>query len=411
MDPIAQQAVEATQTNCDSDYIEKALARAYKSVNLRIESFHSEAVSQRGENFCSVIYRIKVAYRKSENAPLEQGNYILKDLLPIVAEVGSNEKFMFEQILPAMAQLLEKTSLQERKLSADCLFAERAAAKEIYLLEDLGALGYTSLNRQKGLSLEDARISVHKLAQFHAASMMLLHEQPQLVAQLSPSHYANGVSDPFAQVICLDGAAYAADVVAEMPGMAPIADKMRAQLSGDYSERLRATVSAKNTAFPVIAHGDLWLNNIMINAEQKKAIIVDFQNCFVGSPAIDLQFFCYTSLQLDVLLHHRDQLLQHYNESLCQTLTALNYPGSKPSYAQLLDEMERCLFYGYYGVVCELPICCVSKDAAEDFTVHTFIDAEAIRAKRQQLFANERVLQTLKATLGHFEQQGILNAL
>lgn len=261
--------------------------------------------------------------------------------------------------------------------------------------------------------------------------MMLLHEQPQLVTQLSPSHYANGVSDPFAQVICLDGAAYAADVVAEMPGMAPIADKMRAQLSGDYSERLRATVSAKNTAFPVIAHGDLWLNNIMINAEQKKAIIVsivdkgsrmlilidavrfqvDFQNCFVGSPAIDLQFFCYTSLQLDVLLHHRDQLLQHYNESLCQTLTALNYPGSKPSYAQLLDEMERCLFYGYYGVVCELPICCVSKDAAEDFTVHTFIDAEAIRAKRQQLFANERVLQTLKATLGHFEQQGILNAL
>lgn len=119
MDPIAQQAVEATQTNCDSDYIEKALARAYKSVNLRIESFHSEAVSQRGENFCSVIYRIKVAYRKSENAPLEQGNYILKDLLPIVAEVGSNEKFMFEQILPAMAQLLEKTSLQERKLSAE----------------------------------------------------------------------------------------------------------------------------------------------------------------------------------------------------------------------------------------------------------------------------------------------------
>ncbi|TDG47635.1 hypothetical protein AWZ03_005933 [Drosophila navojoa] len=413
MDPTGEktEAEAATSTNHDADYIAKALALAFNSESLRVESFHSEPITQRGENFCSVIYRIKVEFRKSEDAPLEQGNYVLKDLLPIVAEVGSNEKLMFQEILPAMAKILQKSSLEEHKLSADCLFVEREPKKEIYLLEDLCALGYASMNRQKGLNLEDAEICVHKLAQFHAASMLLLHEQPELVGQLSPSHYAEGLDDPFAQVIVVNGTAFGADVVAELPGMSKIADKMRAQLPAEYETRIKTVVNGKNTAMPVIVHGDLWLNNLMINAEEKKAIIVDFQNCFIGSAAIDVQFFLYTSLQLDVLLQHREHLLKRYYESLCQTLTALNYTGNTLSYEQLADEMRQCLFYAYYAVVCELPICCASKEAGEDFTVATFMSSEAILAKRRQLFANERVLETLKAILPYFDEQGILDPL
>lgn len=138
---------------------------------------------------------------------------------------------------------------------------------------------------------------------------------------------------------------------------------------------------------------------------------VDFQNCFIGSAAVDVQFFLYTSLQLDVLLQHREDLLKHYYQSLCQTLTALNYPGSTLSYEQLAEEMQQCLFYAYYAVVCELPICCASKDAAEDFTVDTFLSSESILAKRRELFANERVIETLKAILPYFDEQGILDPL
>lgn len=141
-------------------------------------------------------------------------------------------------------------------------------------MEDLCALGYASMNRRKGLNLEDAQVCVHKLAQFHAASMMLLHEQPELVAKLSPSHYVDGLGDPFAQVIVVNGTAFGAEVVAELPGMAAIAAKMRAQLPSEYETRIKTVVNSKNTAMPVIVHGDLWLNNLMINAEQKKAIIV-----------------------------------------------------------------------------------------------------------------------------------------
>ncbi|KAH8260890.1 hypothetical protein KR044_000018, partial [Drosophila immigrans] len=399
--------------NFDAAYIEKALAHAYGEESLRVESYDSQVISQSGENFCSVIYRVKVAYRKGENAPLEHGVYIVKDLIPYMAELGSNEQFMFEQVLPAMDRVLAKATLQhDKKLSATCYFVERAKAKEVYVLEDLCAANYSSLNSQalNGLSAADARVCLLKLAQFHAASMVVLQEQPELVAKLEPSHYFEGVEDSFAEVLVLGGTAYGAEVVNTFPGMSSIADKMKAQLPHEYSRRMKAVVDPKNSDIKVIAHGDIWLNNLMMNQATKNAVIVDFQNSFVGSPAVDLQFFFYTSLQLDVLLQERQSLLQYYFECLCETLTACNFE-SLPTFAQLEAEMQRCFFYGYYAVVCELPICCVSKEAADGFNAQILGSTEAMQAKRIELFASERVRQTLKQTLGYFEEQGILETL
>ncbi|XP_034108860.1 uncharacterized protein LOC117571011 [Drosophila albomicans] len=414
MDQQVEQQLSVKSANFDAAYIEKALAQAYSSESLRVESFDSQAISQSGENFCSVIYRVKVAYRKSANAPLVHGSYIVKDLIPFMAELGSNEKLMFEQLLPAMDQVLAKATLQhDKKLSANCLFVERSKGKEIYLLEDLGALNYSSLNTLafKGLSVEDARICLFKLAQFHASSMVLLQEQPTLAAKLAPSHYAKGVNDGFSQALVLDAVTFAAEIVKDFPGMSEIAEKMKAQIASEYSRRIIDVVDPKNCDFKVIAHGDIWLNNLMINRDTQNAVIVDFQNCFVGSPAVDLHFLFYTSLQLELLLNEQQSLLQYYLDSLCQTLKDCNYQGSFPTFPLLEQEMKRCLFYGYYAAVCELPICCASKEAASDFTAHTFANNEAMLAKRHQLYASERVRETLKATLPQFEEQGILEPL
>jgi len=154
------------------------------------------------------------------------------------------------------------------------LFIERSKAKELYLLEDLGALGYVTLNRFIGLSAAEARLCLHKLAQFHAASMVLLHEQPSLVSELEPSHYAKGLDDAFTHVMIVGGTQFGADVVDGFSGMSPIATKMRAQLPDEYEKRIRAVLDPKNSEFNVICHGDLWLNNMMVNREENKAVIV-----------------------------------------------------------------------------------------------------------------------------------------
>jgi len=135
-------------------------------------------------------------------------------------------------------------------------------------------LGYVTLNRYIGLSTEDARLCLHKVAQFHAASMVLLQEQPSLVSDLNPSHFSKGLKDEFTNVLIVKGTEFAADVVDGFPGMSSTASKMRAQLPDEYDKRIRSVVDPKNSVFQVICHGDLWVNNIMINQEENKAIIV-----------------------------------------------------------------------------------------------------------------------------------------
>jgi len=107
--------------NYNADYFERALARAYSCEKLRVENFHIEVVSQKGEHFCSVIYRVALDFRRSPDGDLESGRYVLKDLLPVAAELGTNEKDMFEELLPAMSAILENTTKEigEHKLSAE----------------------------------------------------------------------------------------------------------------------------------------------------------------------------------------------------------------------------------------------------------------------------------------------------
>lgn len=153
-----------------------------------------------------------------------------------------------------------------------CLLAKLSPGKETYILEDLGALGYVSLDRFQGLALDDAKICLRKIAQFHGASMVLRQEELALVEKLSPSMHSKGITDPILRGILLDATEFAADLFAEE--LPQISKKMKAQLPEAYSRRMQEVVDPKPSAFNVIVHGDVWLNNIMINRETKRAVLV-----------------------------------------------------------------------------------------------------------------------------------------
>ncbi|EDV31069.1 uncharacterized protein Dana_GF15176 [Drosophila ananassae] len=390
----------------DAAFFQRALSKAYSCPNLSIEEFSINVVTPSGANFCSIIYRVALEFRRSSGSPLESGKYIIKDLLPVAADLGSKEQYMFEKILPEMESILEKAHLGEHKLSAKCFFADVAPGKEIYILEDLGALGYTSLNRFQGLSTEEAKVCLKKIAQFHGASKVLCEEQPDLVAKLSPSHYTNGISDPVTSAILLDGTTYVADLfAAELP---EISRKMKAQIPEIYSNSMQKVVDPKLSNLNTIIHGDTWLNNIMVNRKEEKAVLLDFQGSFFGSPAIDLHFFFYTSLQSEDLFNRQDELLDFYFRHFTDTLKECKFKGQLPTFGQLQDEMHRCLYYGYFSAVCEFPTCRAPPEATDGFDVKTFLNPEEMLKKRGLMYANEEVRQRIKKNLIYFDRQGIL---
>lgn len=130
--------------------------------------------SASGENFCSAIYQADVEYKLNGNT--RRNSFIVKIMIPEIAEMGSNEEVMFNTVLPAMEKLLNSNgNNDENKLHARCLISERNE-HEFYVLENLNSLGYYCADRLNGLSLEQALVLMQKIAKFHAASMLFAKE-------------------------------------------------------------------------------------------------------------------------------------------------------------------------------------------------------------------------------------------
>lgn len=68
---------------------------------------------------------------------------------------------------------------------------------------------------------------------------------------------------------------------------------------------------------------------------------VDFQNCVIGSPIIDLFYFLTTSVAYEIYSVVRDELIYTYHETLTAVLNKFNYQGYVPTLNELQIEMVK----------------------------------------------------------------------
>lgn len=133
-----------------------------------------EMGSGAGDNYCSSIYRVKLVFKRSDDAKEEELSVIIK-CIPIteatqfLENVGVYvvEKSMYQDIIPRMEILLNNSHF-----GAKMYYAQR---QPIYTLafEDLKVNGFTTAVRQDLLDEEHCRMIMSKLGQFHATSMVL----------------------------------------------------------------------------------------------------------------------------------------------------------------------------------------------------------------------------------------------
>ncbi|XP_073838458.1 uncharacterized protein [Musca autumnalis] len=393
--------------------IVRALCEAHKTIAecIKIKACDFTISSVNGENFCSDIYDVDVKY--VINGIAMQKCFIVKIMIPEIAEIGTNEQVMFTTVLPIMENYLNAVEGREReKLFAKCFLTERQGNNEFYILENLNTLGYICGDRIKGLDEAHGHLVMQKIAKYHAASIIYQMKFPQVVESLEKSHFAKGASDVVAEAIAFGGFEYVANMIENWPNYEHLTPRIR-NIKNKFNDLVKDVVDPKYSTLKVITHGDLWVNNMLFKYDEvtKKptdVAFVDFQNTFWGSCGFDLNYFLYTSLELPILKEKKDDLLKTYYDALIETLLENKYDiDYLPSMGHILWEVKRCELIALYVSLCELPIIALDKTTSKKFTLKTFESPEEMSKMRAPMYANQRVKDHLLYTLKCFEESGI----
>lgn len=153
------------------DIIEKKLKIARDKFELRLVLITPAA--GKNENFVCVVYRAKIKILLLETNEIVTSSVVIKALLSLMKEfkefsVFPRERFTYENIITSFEKIwLERG--KEIQFAPRCLRFD-TDPYEMFVMEDLQAMGYKMLDRKIGANKEQTKCLMSKLAKFHAAS-------------------------------------------------------------------------------------------------------------------------------------------------------------------------------------------------------------------------------------------------
>lgn len=401
----------------NQDYIEDAIRFKFEDNSITILKYEAVPATSKGDNYASVMIRIRVEYMSNTCNEPRKASYILKtsfqqlpNPLPndalVSCGVYRREMLMYEAIFPQFKDILLTIGYSE-DLVADAIKIDHL--REGMLLEDLKDRHYVMLQRKTGLNLEHAKLILRKLAKFHAASVILNEMEPSVFSEFDRGAF-NKHTNSLAQfyIGCMEECTRA---VCSWKGFGAIGAKL-SKIRDKVMEYGTGAFEAKDDRLNVLIHGDLWTNNVMFkydsDGEVIDAILLDFQFSCWASSTLDLHYFFHTSLTEDVRDNHLDDLVQYFYANLVDTLRELDYVGSTPSPQKFWAEYMETSVYAVITACVEQSIILFDRPVDDD-DCNIFGNDEEAKNFRKIVYSDANVERNLKKLLPIFDQQGLLD--
>ncbi|KAH8247204.1 hypothetical protein KR038_000045 [Drosophila bunnanda] len=385
----------------------------------KIVNFFPIAATAPGENYTSIMIRVVVDVLLKDGSE-EKISYILKTMLE--ADSGADvvagmrlfpkEKKMYEVHIPQFVKLYKEAGL-DLQLAPRCLHVEDTAELITLVFEDLSRQQFKNADRLKGFDMAHMRRVLQKLAEFHAASVLVREINGPFDEMYSMSMYNEQSRDLFEKM----GEMRQVQFLKAMGEWGlEHADKYIARMWSPievFDEALRIN-EVDEGEFNVLNHGDCWSNNIMFNykdnGEIDKTIFVDLQIGKWGTPAQDLWYLITTSAALDIKVKEFDHFIQIYHERLVECLKLLKYTKPIPS---LRDIHVMMLKYGFWGPLTAMGVMVATlmptnKDANMKMMMAPGPAADALRYKT---FINPYYSNAMKVLLPFFDNKGLLKSV
>lgn len=212
----------------------------------------------------------------------------------------------------------------------------------VLLLENLKLQGFEVGDRLEGFDLQTSEAIVKALATFHSVALALKLKQPDVFrTKVLPNVKKMKGFAEVTEETRQRGENLIMDILKRYEKFTPYLDSIREYYRN--GEIVFQEGPEAREPFATVGHSDLWVNNILIKKTNNdvKVRFIDFQIVDYGSPARDLIFFLYLSVQNDVALKNVDKLIHLYYDTFINTLKRFNCDTQLFTFSAFEEELQR----------------------------------------------------------------------
>lgn len=176
----------------------------------------------------------------------------------------------------------------------------------------------------------------------------------------------------------------------------------------NYNVKGRKTFSPNttNNGYNVLNHGDFHAKNMMYDnlksPKDSQILVIDFQICCYGSPAIDLIFGKYMLTTSD----RKDELVAYYYRVFADSLKIMEFKGRIPTFEDLQNELRKNGYYEVLSAITCLPYQIVDTTNIFDDLFHPVRSIPL----RKSFYQNLEVQKHLKKWLPEFLDKGYFDS-
>ncbi|CAD7091505.1 unnamed protein product [Hermetia illucens] len=392
----------------DSKFFEATFKNGFPGKLIKVKNIFFTMGPKLGENYVSHIYRADATYNDGESED-KTISLIIKSLPE--GELGAHfgemglftrERDIYIHFLPKVERLLNGVTIAPRFL----YYTEQPMETLVFV--DVSPLGYVLADRVRGLDEKHCRLVFEKLAEFHAASMVLAKEQPKEIGEKFNEDRLIDEQKVMGNMFNQNFTHFA-KVVETWPGFKDTSEKLRRFIS-TIPQNMAKWCGPADKEIKVLAHNDLWVNNILFKYKDGEPVdlyFIDFQASVYSSPGIDFTHFLYTSPQFDILDQKRDLLIEGYYKSFKATLENLGY-SPIPTLENILEEIEKRETVGFIWAVVKLFLICMDPSECGENSLENLNDKDKGEKIREIGMSTKRFVSTMQYVLRRMEKIGVL---
>ncbi|XP_054725251.1 uncharacterized protein LOC129235441 [Anastrepha obliqua] len=401
----------------NENYMQEALRVHHADPSLQLLSMQVQPAMGKGENYGGILTRVKAQYKLSNAQQKLEKSFVVKTSYeedPISSaimapyDIFNREMRIYEEVLPKLNALLREIGDTEQ-LFATAIHVDYK--RQLLIFEDLRERGFVMANRLHGLDMTHVKLILRKLAKMHATSAVL-NERQNGCLETYDRGFFNRYTDNYSPYFVGSLLACAEFILKNMPERAYYGNKLKA-LAPYYMEIGKRCFAPTPGHVNVLAHGDVWVNNVMFKYDPKTSepvdvLIIDFQYSFWGSPTLDLHHLFNTSLQEPLRLHKQDILFQYYHSIFTDVLSRLNYSKHPvPTLNLFRQQVEQKRFFAFHSSCVVQPVMINENTDDADFIALMGEDERALKFK-YNAYKNKQVQKNLINLLPIFDNRGLL---